>query len=48
MKEEVLRKICAQIEHYHLVPTGFYEAAMKREMLGQTDFGNMVAIPINQ
>lgn len=44
-REEVLMQMCAKITHYHLAPNDFFEAVMKRENMGQTDFGNMVAIP---
>jgi lichenan operon transcriptional antiterminator len=44
-KEEVLQQLCYHAgQHYHL-PENFYDAIMKREELGQTDFGNLAAIP---
>jgi len=44
-REEALMKMCGLIDHYHLIPDDFYEAVMKREEMGPTDFGNKVAIP---
>lgn len=44
-KEEVIQQMCKQINRFGILPEGFYEAVMKREELGQTDFGNLVAIP---
>ena len=45
-KEEVLRGLCGQIRrHYPALPDGFYDSVLKRESLGATDYGNMVAIP---
>lgn len=44
-KEEVLRILCQHTEKTFPLPAGFYDAVMKREALGQTDFGNLVAIP---
>ena len=37
--------MCDIIELQHQVPEGFYDAVMKREELGQTDFGNRIAMP---
>lgn len=45
-KEEVLRQLCGRIkEHYPSLPDGFYDSVLKRERLGATDYGNLVAIP---
>lgn len=44
-KEEVIEKLCVHTEQLFHLPDGFYEAVMKREKLGQTDFGNLAAIP---
>lgn len=44
-KEEVIRFLChAAGEHFN-IPEDFFESVMKREYLGQTDFGNLAAIP---
>ncbi|HBC0022750.1 TPA: PRD domain-containing protein, partial [Enterobacter hormaechei subsp. steigerwaltii] len=44
-KEETIRILCQHTDkHFHL-PAEFYNAVMKRETMGQTDFGNLVAIP---
>lgn len=44
-KEEVIYNICKAIEKQRELPSGFYEAVLKREELAQTDFGNYIAIP---
>ena len=44
-REEVIQKMCDHIARYGLLPAGFYDAVMEREELGQTDFGNLVALP---
>ncbi len=44
-KEEALKKMCEHLDYYDKIPEGFYEAVLKREQMGQTDFGNYVAIP---
>lgn len=43
--DEVIAKMCAHTTGYGLLPSGFEEAVLKREELGQTDFGNLVALP---
>lgn len=44
-KEEVIHFLCdAAGEHFDL-PENFCDSVMKRENLGQTDFGNLAAIP---
>lgn len=44
-REEVIHFLCdAAAKHFDL-PENFFDAIMKREMLGQTDFGNLAAIP---
>lgn len=44
-KEEALRKICEFAQTKKKLPNQFYESVIKREQMGQTDFGNLVAIP---
>lgn len=45
-KEEALQQLCAHIrQNCPDLPGGFYESVFKRESLGPTDYGNMVAIP---
>lgn len=44
-KEEVLRILYAKASRVRKIPEGFYEAVLKREEMGQTDFGNYTAIP---
>lgn len=45
-KEEALQQLCAHIrQNCPDLPGGFYESVLKREILGPTDYGNMVAIP---
>ena len=44
-KEEVIQIMCAHAGQYYDLPEGFYSAVMRREELGQTDFGNLAAIP---
>ena len=45
-KEETLQQLCAHIrQNCPDLPGGFYESVLKRESLGPTDYGNMVAIP---
>lgn len=44
-KEEIIKQLCDHAGGYYNLPEGFYAAVMKREQLGQTDFGNLAAIP---
>lgn len=44
-KEEALTILCQHTAQTFSLPDGFYDAVIKREALGQTDFGNLVAIP---
>lgn len=44
-KEEVLSQMCQKVAERFSLPEDFYEAVCRREELGQTDFGNLVAIP---
>lgn len=44
-KEEVIDILCRHAGKYYNLPAEFYDAVMKRELMGQTDFGNKVAIP---
>ncbi len=44
-KEDALRRMCGHVSRYRRLPEGFFEAVWQREQLGQTDFGNLAAIP---
>lgn len=44
-REEVIRFLCDAANQHYVLPEDFYESVMKREFLGQTDFGNLAAIP---
>ncbi|MCF1783645.1 BglG family transcription antiterminator [Lactobacillus mulieris] len=44
-KEEVIDLMCRKVAHYGLIDKNFKSAVLKRESLGQTDFGNLTAIP---
>lgn len=44
-KKKVLENFCNAIERREKLPDDFLEAVLKREELGQTDFGNLVAMP---
>lgn len=44
-KENIIKNLCEHTKQYYNLPEGFYDAVMKREELGQTDFGNLAAIP---
>ena len=44
-KEDALRKLCEFTALHRQVPDDFYDLVMKREAMGQTDFGNLVAVP---
>jgi len=44
-KESIIKTLCEHTNQYYNLPEGFYDAVMKREELGQTDFGNLAAIP---
>jgi len=44
-KEIVLQKMCELAGKYYSIPDDFYESVCKREELGQTDLGNLIAIP---
>ncbi|MFH5835860.1 BglG family transcription antiterminator [Proteiniclasticum sp. C24MP] len=44
-KVEALKSICDLTDKYVKLPADFYDLVMKREEMGQTDFGNLVAIP---
>ncbi|MBS4462132.1 MULTISPECIES: PTS sugar transporter subunit IIA [unclassified Facklamia] len=44
-REEVIAKMCCHISSYGILPVGFESAVLKREELGQTDFGNYIAVP---
>lgn len=44
-KEDVLKQMITYLEDYISLPDNFYDLVMEREQLGQTDFGNLIAIP---
>lgn len=44
-KEEILRYLCNAAANKFDVPAHYYEMVCRREELGQTDFGNLGAIP---
>lgn len=44
-KEDIIKMLCEHTSKYYNLPEDFYDAVMKREELGQTDFGNLAAIP---
>ncbi len=44
-KEKVIQQLCDLTSEFYDLPPDFYDAVMKREQLGQTDFGNLAAIP---
>lgn len=44
-KEEALKQLCIFTENIIAMPNDFFSSVMKREEMGQTDFGNLVAIP---
>jgi len=44
-KEDVIKQLCAHAGQYYNLPEDFYTAVLTREDLGQTDFGNLAAIP---
>lgn len=44
-KEEIIKILCQHTDKHFQLPAEFYNAVMKREAMGQTDFGNLVAIP---
>lgn len=44
-KKQALKTICQAVGGYRSVPDDFFELVMKREAMGQTDFGNRVALP---
>ncbi len=44
-KEEVLKLMCGHARQFREIPEGFEESVFLRERMGQTDFGNLVAIP---
>jgi len=44
-KEEVIAFLCEAAGQHFQLPDNFYESVMRRENLGQTDFGNLSAIP---
>jgi len=44
-KNEVLKTMCDLARKFETLPDDYYELVMRREEMGQTDFGNLVAIP---
>lgn len=44
-KEKILQVLCEKAEEKKLAEEGFYSRVMKREEIGQTAFGNGIAIP---
>ena len=44
-KEDALAQMCQIVERSRPLPAGFLESVLAREKMGQTDFGNLVAIP---
>lgn len=44
-KEEVLTLMCSHARQFRDIPEDFEESVFLRERMGQTDFGNLVAIP---
>ena len=44
-KEDVLDTMCRNTSQVLTLPDEFYDSVMQRETLGQTDFGNLTAIP---
>ncbi|MFV0332390.1 MAG: PTS sugar transporter subunit IIA, partial [Dysgonomonas sp.] len=44
-KAEVLQFMCDKAKSFHDLPQNFYDYVLEREERGQTDFGNLVAIP---
>lgn len=44
-KEQVLEEMVHYLHSKLSLPDNFYDLVLKREFLGQTDFGNLVAIP---
>lgn len=44
-KEQVLKTMCQNIKLHYDIPDDFYDYVMLREDNGQTDFGNLTAIP---
>lgn len=44
-RNEVIAEMCGHISKIYPLPEGFYESVLHREEMGNTDYGNMVAIP---
>lgn len=44
-KEEALASMCQTVAEYIPLPADFLDSVLAREEMGQTDFGNLMAIP---
>lgn len=44
-KEDVIKRLCELASEFIQIPEKFIDSVRKREELGQTDFGNLVATP---
>lgn len=44
-KEEILNKMCDEINKVVEIPTEFYELVIQREKMASTEFGNNIALP---
>lgn len=44
-RNDVIAQMCAHISKVYPLPEGFYESILHREEMGNTDYGNLVAIP---
>lgn len=44
-KNEILKRMCDHAAQFKTMEPDFYSLVLKREEMGQTDFGNLVAIP---
>lgn len=44
-KETILKQMCDHARQFKTMEEEFYPLVLKREAMGQTDFGNLVAIP---
>jgi len=44
-QEDAIAQMCALIQKFRRIPPDFYESVIRRELLGSTAFGNMIALP---